>query len=66
MDADTFTVTGDTHQNSTMVMLLKVPLFNGDTRVSVQYLMCLQGTNTEYTRCSQQVCRVPRRTFLYI
>lgn len=41
MDADIFTVTGDTHQNSTMVMLLKVPLFNGDTRVSVQYLMCL-------------------------
>lgn len=39
MDVDTFTVTGDTHQNSTMVMLSK--LFNGDTRVSVQYLMCL-------------------------
>lgn len=41
MDADTFTVTGDTHQNSTMEMLLKLPLFNGDTGVSVQCLMCL-------------------------
>lgn len=41
MDADTFTVTGDTHQNSTMEMLLQLPLFNGDTGVSVQCLMCL-------------------------